>query len=283
MSATALSAIVVAGLVLRLVLIEYDRRIQTKSYQSILQIVLMDLRTGHVEVKRIDLRERVTLTDDELGLTFSFQVNPKNPEIAGLLIKTTSGQDRGFGLTGMSSTYTFQNFRFTAVRYGGNVHLAKRELETDYFGLDEGPEFCSEDAVNGVRLVANSPAWCFIFAERALMEHVVLTPGWWRTLRNFLDVERLKTLPTARQVFWQVQMPFDEQSDQPVDGCYRRLPRYEEVQAFADRVGKTIALFVAHSNGYHGLSVERKFLVMPRRPSLLQAPLRNFLRGFCVA
>ena len=115
------------------------------------------------------------------------------------------------------------------------------------------------------------------------MEHVILTPSWWRRLRNFLDVERLKTLPKARQVFWHVQMPFDEQSDQPIDGCYRRLPRYEEVQAFADRVGKTIALFVAHSNGYHGLSVERKFLVMPRRPSLLQAPLRNFLRGFCVA
>lgn len=279
----ALIAIVVAGLVLRLALIEYDRRIQTKNYQNILQIVLMDLHTGHIEVRGMDLRERATLTDDGLGLTFSFRVDQKNPEIAGLHIKTKDGPEHGFGLTSLSSTYTFQNLRFTALRYGGSVQLAKRELEADYFGLDEGPEFSPEDIVDGVRLVANSPAWCFIFAERALMEHVILTPSWWRRLRNFLDVERLKTLPKARQVFWHVQMPFDEQSDQPIDGCYRRLPRYEEVQAFADRVGKTIALFVAHSNGYHGLSVERKFLVMPRRPSLLQAPLRNFLRGFCVA
>lgn len=283
MSVAALVVIVVAALVLRLALAEYDRRIQAKNYQNILQLVLMDLRTGHIEVKRIDLREQTTLPADELGLAFTFRVNPKNPEIAGLLIKAANGREHGFGLTSSSSTYTFQNVRFTALRYGGNMHQAKRELEADYFGLDEGPEFSSESTVDPARHVANSPTWCFIFAERALMEHVVLTPIWWRRLRNFLDMEKLKALPKARQVFWQVQMPYDEQSDQAVDGCYRRLPTMEEVQAFADRVGKTIAFYTADSNGYHGLSIVRRFLVLPRKSFLLQAPLRNFLRGFCIA
>ncbi len=260
---------------------KWQRR--ARNFKSIINLVLLDTRNGHIVSKRIDLRDGDRIEVEELGLSFVFSVNEQNPEIAGLKVIGKNGEEYGYGLTMRSTTYTHQHCRFTALRHGESVDRAVKDLEADYFGTEEGPEFPPDPQIDQVALVADAPTWCFIFAERGTLEHVVLTPNWWRHLRDFFDEERMRTLPKARQIFWRAGVAFDEESDKPVNSSYRYLPTREEVQGFADRVGKTIALFVAHGDSYRGVNVERKFLVKPRKASLLQAPLRNLLRGFCVS
>lgn len=242
-----------------------EKRKRISDLRNIVHILVLDQRTGRVYPGHIDLREEAAVVFQELGLTFTGQHNERDSEAVGIQIAWEDGREHGIGFSTRQVTQDHGHLRFLIMRHGGDVAAAIRGLEADYFGTDEGPGFPPPIDVDKDALVAEAPTWCFVFAERGTLDHVILTPQWWRHLRGIMDEERIQSLPKARNVFRRAGIAFDDESDKPVDSRYRRLPTKEEVQAFADGVGKTIAFFVARGNGYHGLSVERKFLVTPQK------------------
>lgn len=229
---------------------------------QVFKVAMLNRHTGRVTGGIVDLDIPHSLQlEDEVVISFEHIPGPHDTAVARL--RDGQGKEQAFGLTMEENTYDHGPYRFTFLRCNGDLEAAKRSLEGDYFGREEGEDI-DQLTPDKAGDVAASPAWCFIFADRVPLEHVVMPPKTWRRLRDVFDEDKMRSLPKARQVFYACGKGYDEEADKPIDSTYRRLPTREEVQGFADDVGKTIALYIAHLSGDRSLQVRRAFLVQPK-------------------
>lgn len=134
-----------------------NKRLERNDLENIVHIFVQDRQTGHVDRGRIDLRENWAVFFEKKGLTFIAKRDKRNPDNIGIKITWENGNEYGVSFSNHQATLDHDHFRFVFVRYNCDVSAVMHELETDYFGTNEGPEFPPPVDTDQVSWVAESP------------------------------------------------------------------------------------------------------------------------------